>query len=561
MYLAIAAVVCAAVFVLVQAAQPRDQVDTSLTSPGSSEQVPVDGSGETAGTVPNDVYSPGGSVGPPPATIVSATTPVATNLSAPGATTVAVPDNAAPPSTTTPSILNRTIPKPAVASSPPAPGPWANMTHTSADGMVSTEVGCADDTSAGALDAFFAERVGPVLGEDYQHVYPLPGGRYLWLFQDTFIDHSGTADRLDAASFVHNTAMIQDGSCFTLLHRGTPAAPSSFEPGTGELAQSQWFWPLGGELRDDRLYVFWAQMQNDGYQPGPGDGLGWHPTQTWLAVYDATTMQRQSFDPAPNADVAPIYGTAVVTQGEYTYLFGNTFEQNLVRDGGFANGPHSATAMWLARVPAGQMAAEPEYRTADGWSFDETQAVPIMQRYWTENSMQPRYLGGQWVSVTKVDGFWGEKLAVDVATEPWGPWTTVDLRTVTPRGGDPLMNTYHAHLMPWLSDGALVVSISQNARDMTADAYPFPARYRIGFFPAALVPPPPPEPTTTTSSTTTTTSTTSTSTTTTEPSTTTTSTTSTTSSTTSTTTTEAPTTSSTTSTTTTEPPPAVLPAG
>jgi hypothetical protein len=195
----------------------------------------------------------------------------------------------------------------------------------------------------------------------------------------------------------------------------------------------------------------------------------------------------------------------------------------------------------------------PEYRTADGWSFDEAKAAPILQRYWAENPMQPRFLNGQWVAVTKVDGYWGEQLAVDVANEPWGPWTTVDLRPVMPRGGDPAMNTYHAHLMPWLSGGQLVVSISQNARDMSRDAYPVPARYRIGFFAAPLVSPPPPaSPTTTTAPATTvaptTTTTSSTTTTTVPPTTTSTTTTSTT------TTTVAPTTSTAPPSTSTAPP-------
>ena len=76
---------------------------------------------------------------------------------------------------------------------------------------------------------------------------------------------------------------------------------------------------------------------------------------------------------------------------------------------------------------------------------------------------------------------------IDVADQPWGPWTTVSRRRLAPRGGDPLMNTYHAHLMPWLSDGSLVVSVSQNARDMLRDAWPHPERYRLQFLGAALV--------------------------------------------------------------------------
>ena len=59
-----------------------------------------------------------------------------------------------------------------------------------------------------------------MIGWDYQHVYPLGGNRYLWLFQDTFIDHSNTATTLGNATFTHNSALVQEGSCFRLLHRG-----------------------------------------------------------------------------------------------------------------------------------------------------------------------------------------------------------------------------------------------------------------------------------------------------------------------------------------------------
>jgi hypothetical protein len=111
--------------------------------------------------------------------------------------------------------------------------------------------------------------------------------------------------------------------------------------------------------------------------------------------------------------------------------------------------------------------------------------------------MQPRFLDGRWIAVTKVDGYWGEELAIDVAPSPWGPWTTTTRRVLQPRGGDPLMNTYHAHLMPWTAGGGLVVSTSQNARDMQRDAWHRPDRYRPQLF-AEPMPPPPPTPTPTT---------------------------------------------------------------
>jgi hypothetical protein len=380
--------------------------------------------------------------------------------------------------------------------SPPAGPPTAYVTSVTPAGHVATEVGCAAGTSAADLDAFFRERIGPVMGHDYQHVYPLGGGRALWLFQDTFIDHTGNARRLDEAAFAHNTAMLQRGSCFTLLHRGSPAAPASFEPGTGESLLSRWFWPLGGETSGGVVRVLWAEMAKTA-DPLPPDGLGWVPARTWLATYDAATLARTSFRPAPASGVDPIYGFAVASDDEHTYLFGNTFDQHLARQGGYHACPCSATAVYLARVPRGRLDVAPEYRTATGWSADAAAAVPVVERYFAENPMQPRVIDGRWVAVTKVDGYWGDDLAVDVAAHPWGPWMTVTRRPLAPRGGDPAMNTYHAHLVPWTSGGGLVVSVSQNARDMLRDAWPRPDRYRLQFL-AVSMPVAPPEVTPTT---------------------------------------------------------------
>jgi len=459
---------------------PRPEPPATATSASRPSTTAVVAPGTAAPTA-----APSEPTDPPAAEPAAGEAPPAVD----GAAAPPAPD---PPAAADDAVVSRAIPDVAALAPPPAAAPpWAASTHTTAAGYVSTDAGCAAGTSGAALDAWFAGRMGPVLGHDYQHVYPLGDGRHLWLFQDTFIDHGGGATTFDGAAFAHNTALVQEGACFTLLHRGSAAAPASFEPGTGERRLATWFWPMGGEAVDGRLQVVWAEMRKDPYEPGFADGLGWHPVRTWLGVYDTSTLRRLAFAPAPDPGVAPIYGYAVASAGEWTYLFGNTFEQNLVREGGYWNGPHSATAVFLARVPRGQLGASPEYRTADGWSPDPAAATPISQRYWVENPMQPRYLGGQWVSVAKVDGYWGEELVVDVANEPWGPWTTVAHRALPPRGGDPLMNTYHAHLLPWLEGDQVVVTVSQNARNMRRDAWPAPWRYRLRVVGHPLVPPPP----------------------------------------------------------------------
>lgn len=393
-----------------------------------------------------------------------------------------------------PSVVARPVPAPTPEQAPPpAPRPpWADSTRTTASGHVAVDVGCAGGTDAGALDTFLAGRVGPILGWDYQHIYPLGGDRHLWLFQDAFVDHSGGAVELGQAGFAHNVAMVQDGACFSVLHRGSIFAPQPFETGTGSATRTRWFWPMGGETHGGRLTVFWAEMVKDPVDPAPPHGLGWHPAATWIATYDAATLTRLDFRRAPDSGVVPIYGYAVASDATHTYLFGNTFEQNLTREGGYWTGPHSATRIYLARVPRGQFFSAPEYRTADGWAADAAAAVPILQRHWAEFPMQPRLIDGQWVAVAAVDGYWGDWYSLDVARRPWGPWTTVEARPLAPRGNDAKKNTYHAHLAPW-RDGAgqLVVTVSNNARDMRRDAWPRPDRYRPMAFSSPWVVAPP----------------------------------------------------------------------
>jgi hypothetical protein len=434
---------------------------------------------------------------------------------------------APPQDPTSPAVVARPVPVEPPPPPPDAPPPpWATSRYATAGGHLSTDVGCARDVSASGLDAFFAERVGPVLGWDYQHVYQLGDGRNLWLFQDTFIDQSGTASTLDRASFVHNAALVQDGACFRLLHAGTAERPQPFESGDGTATLTRWFWPMGGELHDGVLVVFWAEMAKDPVDPIAPDGLGWHPVRTHVATYDPATLARLDFRPAPDPGVTPIYGYSVASDSTHTYLFGNSFEQNLARHGGFWNGPHDGTKMFLARVPRGRLFDQPEYWSSAGWRADPRGSEPFLARHWAEFPMQPRWLDGQWVAATAVDGYWGDQLTIDVANDPWGPWTTVDAGLLLPRGSDPLMNTYHAHLMPSRGRGGeLVVTVSNNARDMLRDAWPVPARYRPVVFPTDwhTAPPPPsvatsttttiPVPTTTTSTTTPVSTTTSTSTT------------------------------------------------
>lgn len=352
------------------------------------------------------------------------------------------------------------------ADGPSLVGSWSHYPTTStAAGHVTSPMGCVKALTAPRLNARFRARMGPLVGMDGQHVIRIGRGRYLWLFSDAYLDYTHRARTLLETQRVGNVAALQRRRCFTLVRGGTAARAGAFEPGYATIPRDHSFWPLGGEAHGGRVFVFWAEMQRDEIPP-PGDGIYRHPVRTWLATYDATTLKRLRLRPAPNDGVFPQFGFAVASNATHTYLFGNSNLLNLTYEGGFYNGPHSATRMYLARVPIGRLGRPPVYRTARGWSADARDAVPFSSRFWTENTMQPRFVRGRWVAVTKKDGFWGTRTIVETAARPWGPWRVVSRRTIKPFRGYDEMNNYQPIILPYRGpSGNLIIAMSQNARN------------------------------------------------------------------------------------------------
>ena len=201
-----------------------------------------------------------------------------------------------------------------------------------------------------------------------------------------------------------------------------------------------------------------------------------------MAVYDATTLQRLDFRPAPNSGVWPQYGFAVASDRRFTYLFGNSNMLNWGREGGFFSTPHSATRMYLARVRRGRLTPEPVYRTARGWSRDPDDAVPISDRFVAANTMQPRFIDGRWIAVTKVDEFVGEDVVSTSPTNRGDRGDGASLPDAPTRYPNEAMTTYQPILLPWPDpSGRLILVLSQNNQGWM-HAVVNPQIYRPAFY-------------------------------------------------------------------------------
>lgn len=345
---------------------------------------------------------------------------------------------------------------------------------------------CATDLSTAGFNQLFGGQVDEYVGLDALRAYPLPDGRVLWLFQDAFFSPTGApVGTLDAASFAHNAALVQQGTCFRAIHGPTtesdrcPGAGTASYVGGGTTTNcSRWFWPMGGQMgADGLLHVFYALVENVN---GTGANAGAAPQAVWIASIDPTSLAVVQFVPAPDPDGRVLYGWSVETQGAYTYLFGHSYDQFNLPD---ATSP-APNRTFLARVPAGHFEATPQYWTGSTWAAQRSAAQPIHVAATSQTyALQPRLIDGVWVSVTKPGDWFGNDLVIDTAPAPQGPWTRVRTMASPTKTIDGATNTYLPSLMPWRSAlGNLVITMSHNAWDMPAVALPRPWLYRPTFF-------------------------------------------------------------------------------
>ena len=338
---------------------------------------------------------------------------------------------------------------------------------------------CLAAATPDQLDRLFAAEPGGVIGADYQRATPLPGGRVLWTFQDAEVRLPTGGTRL-----VHNIAMVQDGACFRVLMGGTAADPRPWLFASDTTPFVRWFWPLGAEMgADGLLYVFAAEMN----ERGPQYLTRTEPTSTVVAVVDVTTFDVRSTT-RPVDSSASLYGFSIESDSTWTYLFAQCHRQ-------FGYDPYifvvahdfaCASRVTVARVPKGQLLAAPSYWTGAGWRSDPAAAVPILDTSRMVNASQFQYVDNQWMVITKVGDWWGERIVVEYSLRPVGPFTVVAEWSPVTKCAD--CNNYFASWIPSATPGQLVFGLSHNRWDGIASVYYRPTFGAITAPPRRLLP-------------------------------------------------------------------------
>lgn len=302
------------------------------------------------------------------------------------------------------------------------------------------------------------------LGGDGAYSIPLANGRSLWLFGDTFVGAPGAVDRTGAV-FLHNSAGIStchpDGRFEIAYHwgvrdDGTPRA--LFERGDA----SRWWWPFGGFVRGDRLYVGLLEVESS--PPRGVLAIPFRTTGTAIARIDDFARDPRDWRPrvlplSNDPDAFPL--AAQVVHGEHLYLFG------------FIDREDERLPRFLARLPLAAFdAASPDLPAAietlgagGRWlpGLQPSAAQIVMDDSATEMSVAFHATDGKWLALYNYpdvaasfprtrpsDAIWAR--TADTLEGPWSPRQLVfRIPELAPGHGDPNTGCYAAKEQPAFS--------------------------------------------------------------------------------------------------------------
>lgn len=282
------------------------------------------------------------------------------------------------------------------------------------------------------------------IGGDGAYSVDLGNERVLWLFGDSFI--ALTPERRRSASWmVRNSVAIQTGydparAYMQFYYRWQERHPASFFP---ELA-NQWYWPGPGIRLGDRLLLLGGRL----YQEGEGM-WGFRTAASVAFVVDNPDDEPSAWQleetPLPPEGAQVQMGGALLTSGDYLYVFGNEGD---VHD------------VYLARIEL-RRAEQGDLSRAEWWTGDGfgagSEREPVIEIGAPEYSIHFASELGKYLFISS-EGFGGTTLAVRSAPEPWGPWTEPRDIVRPPESFRPGAFVYAGKAHPELSGADLVAT-------------------------------------------------------------------------------------------------------
>ncbi|MBN1132266.1 MAG: DUF5005 domain-containing protein [Bacteroidales bacterium] len=312
-------------------------------------------------------------------------------------------------------------------------------------------------------DLFMGECYG-YTGGDGTYSVPLPDGRTIWLFGDTFIGgvNEDNTRQKQVPIYIRNSVVVQDGDSLRTLYKTKNGRNASFAiiPGQDVPETERWLWPGDGLIEEGKLKIFFSAFtqQDTGMW-----GFRWEAL--WIGTYSLPELNEETLLKLYDRTLSQVhFGHAVWEDGAYTYIYG----------AGNAR-PHAA------RYPEGDVTAPWEYYDGTGWTTDISKAQP-MDELRVSEQFSVFKLKDTYILLTQTGGL-GPDICSYTAPAPTGLWMNRQLLYTTPLP-DTVHNlfTYNALAHPqFIKDNQLLVSYNTNST-ILEDHFRDAAIYRPRFF-------------------------------------------------------------------------------
>jgi hypothetical protein len=324
-------------------------------------------------------------------------------------------------------------------------------TAGSMNSVMSASLPAGGMSAAQLSDAFrtYGDTSGKWNGGDSTASVLLPDGRAAWLFSDTFlgpINPDGTRPR--SAPMIHNSLVLQDGAQLVDTRTGGSASlPASLVGGDQDgQSDNAGYWVGDGTIDSGNLKVLYGHYRRTGT-----GGLDIALTGTWLATFALPSLTVQSLTDL-QLGTTTAWGSAIVQDGPYTYIYGAEFAANGMK---FAH---------LARVATNGLAGTWQYWTGTTWSSQQTDSARILSGVGTSFGVQK--IGAQYVLVTMEGNVvFNPTVVAYTASAPSGPFTgPLTLYTAPePQPGEGVI-VYDTRVHPELArPGKLLLSYNVNS--------------------------------------------------------------------------------------------------
>jgi hypothetical protein len=305
---------------------------------------------------------------------------------------------------------------------------------------------------AADFNLLFTRYGGGWTGGDATYSIPLPNGRVLWLFGDSFMGTVNPNRSRPASGFQRNAFVLQDGKNLVTLSGDATAFVKPAEAGW-------WYWPGHGSAHGDTLQVVLFGFKSTG--SGAWDFAYASVDIATFLLPDCTllSIERKVTDPTVN------YGACILEDGGYTYLYG-------AEKVGFSKFLH------VARVQGHNLAGAWEYFNGTGWTTDPAASAQVFSNVSEQFSVFKH--NNHYYLLTQHHILGGEIYVYD-ADNPVTGFNHKKLVYCTPQSHKGNLFTYNAFAhTEYLDNSGLLVSYNVNSSSF-ADLFSNADTYRPYF--------------------------------------------------------------------------------